>query len=318
MVSVIVPIYNNEKYLSRCVESIINQTYSDWELILVNDGSTDNCEKICQRFSEEDHRIKCVSKINEGVSVARNVGISISRGEYVSFIDSDDYVAQNYLEKLMCIQKKYNADFVAASFHYVDNDGIRDNPFFEVPVEYQEKQIDMKDYEFEKWYSFPGACGCLFSKKIIEQNQISFSNKYRNGEDMLFKIQYLTHSDKPVAISEPLYYYFENPKSVLHTVNVDVLVEAILAWEQAYYIVKKYSKCSSSIAKVLIQYCRKIKTDGLLYNMLSREQKKTINRVLSVAVNAAALDIKEKLAVKLVMYAPLIYRAFRKFSIIKE
>ncbi len=100
MISVIVPVYNVEKYLDKCLKSILLQDFSDFELILVDDGSTDNSGKICDDFALKDSRIKVVHKENAGPSVARNVGTSVSKGEYITFIDSDDYVDRDYLSIL--------------------------------------------------------------------------------------------------------------------------------------------------------------------------------------------------------------------------
>ena len=100
MISVIVPIYNVEKYLEKCIESILAQTYTDYELILVNDGSTDGCYEICQKFSKRDVRIKLINKPNGGLSSARNVGIDNSKGDYITFVDSDDYISKYMLQEL--------------------------------------------------------------------------------------------------------------------------------------------------------------------------------------------------------------------------
>ena len=110
MVSVIIPIYNVEKYLSECIESVINQTYSDLEIILVNDGSTDNCRDICERYKRKDSRIKLVHKNNGGLSSARNAGIDVANGDYYTFIDSDDYIMSDMIEQLVYAIQSANAD----------------------------------------------------------------------------------------------------------------------------------------------------------------------------------------------------------------
>ena len=103
MISVIVPIYNVEKYLIKCIESIINQTYKDLEIILVDDGSTDSSGKICDEFATKDNRIKVIHKKNGGLSSARNIGLDICKGNYISFIDSDDYIELDMYEKMIKI-----------------------------------------------------------------------------------------------------------------------------------------------------------------------------------------------------------------------
>lgn len=123
LISVIVPVYNVNKYIRKCVDSIIEQTYTNLEIILVDDGSTDGAEIICDEYSKNDKRIKVIHKPNGGLSEARNVGIDIANGKYISFIDSDDYVENNYIELLYKSIKKNDADISVSSYMQVYNDG---------------------------------------------------------------------------------------------------------------------------------------------------------------------------------------------------
>lgn len=113
LISVVVPIYNVEKYIEKCIDSIINQTYTNLEIILVDDGSPDKCGKICDEYAKRDKRIKVIHKENGGVSSARNIGLDNLNGEYVTFIDADDYISNNYCEELLNALKTENADCVA-------------------------------------------------------------------------------------------------------------------------------------------------------------------------------------------------------------
>ena len=115
MISVIVPIYNVERYLDECLNSIQNQSYKDIEVILVNDGSTDSSKTICERYCEEDSRFHLINQTNQGQSVARNVGVTASKGEYIAFVDSDDIIKTNYLEKLMQYMTE-EVDIVESNF----------------------------------------------------------------------------------------------------------------------------------------------------------------------------------------------------------
>lgn len=124
MISVIVPIYNVEKYLSKCIESILSQTYKDLEIILVNDGSIDNSGKVCEEYKKKDRRIKVIHKENGGLSDARNVGIEISKGEYIAFIDSDDWIDEEYIEVLYKLLIENNADISICSFTKVYNEDV--------------------------------------------------------------------------------------------------------------------------------------------------------------------------------------------------
>ncbi len=124
LISVIVPIYNVEKYLDRCVESIVNQTYMNLEIILVDDGSPDNCPKMCDEWAQKDTRIKVIHKENGGLSDARNAGMPFVTGEIVSFIDSDDWIELNMFEKMLSQMQKDNSDIVSCGVKWVEEDGV--------------------------------------------------------------------------------------------------------------------------------------------------------------------------------------------------
>ena len=124
LISIIVPIYKVEKYLSKCVESIVHQTYENLEIILVDDGSPDRCGKMCNEYAAKDSRIKVIHKINGGLSDARNVAIDIAKGEYITFVDSDDYVLPDYIESLYVNLKKYDADISVSLLKTVNEKGV--------------------------------------------------------------------------------------------------------------------------------------------------------------------------------------------------
>ena len=123
-ISVIVPIYNVEKYLKKCLDSIIYQSLKDIEIIMVDDGSTDSCSQICDYYSSLDERIKVVHKENQGLGLARNTGLDIAKGKYVTFIDSDDYISIDYLKKVYNVAEENKADVVYSGFANLNNDGI--------------------------------------------------------------------------------------------------------------------------------------------------------------------------------------------------
>jgi glycosyltransferase involved in cell wall biosynthesis len=125
LVSVIVPIYNVEIYLEKCINSIINQTYKNLEIILVDDGSPDNCGKICDEYVLKDKRIKVIHKPNGGLSDARNAGLDMAKGEYIGFVDSDDYIAEEMYKELVDIALKDGADIVACAQYILNNKGVR-------------------------------------------------------------------------------------------------------------------------------------------------------------------------------------------------
>ena len=128
LISVIIPVYNVEKYINRCVDSVIHQSYTNLEIILVDDGSPDNCPTICDNYSKQDSRIKVIHKKNGGLSDARNVGIEHSKGKYITFIDSDDYISNDYVEILYKLITKYNSKIaVADNYIFYEDGNIYDN-----------------------------------------------------------------------------------------------------------------------------------------------------------------------------------------------
>lgn len=124
-VTVVIPIYNVEKYLNRCIESVVGQTYKNLEIILVDDESPDNCPQICESWKDRDNRIKVVHKKNAGLGYARNTGIDCATGEYICFVDSDDYIATDMVEKTYKCAEQYNADIVLYGYNVVDSNGKR-------------------------------------------------------------------------------------------------------------------------------------------------------------------------------------------------
>lgn len=239
MISIIVPIYNVEKYLIKCIESILSQSYRDIEVILVDDGSLDNCPEICDEFKRKDSRVKVVHKQNAGLGYARNTGLDFATGEFVCFVDSDDYLKAEALETWVRYQEKYDADFVMASFEkvndqekqlfmikstknatvYASNRAIEENLFW--PMMGQESKV-LEDCTVNMcvWLN-------LYKREIIETNQIRFlSERDVLSEDICFNLQYLLCCERAVVIPEVLYAYRYNPTSLTGTYKGDEFSKA--------------------------------------------------------------------------------------------
>lgn len=204
LISVIVPVYNVEKYLCRCVDSILNQTYPYLEIILVDDGSTDNSVKICDEYAKKDSRIKVIHKRNGGVSSARNVGLQNVTGEFVTFVDSDDYLESTCLEKMHNGMIKSNVDLVVV--RWKNQDGIikignTDETFKEKMI--NQGQLPTIGLLTTVW-------GHLYRKKQLAD--ISFDEEIFYGEDNLFSVNYFfsRNGKKMLLINEPLYIYYED------------------------------------------------------------------------------------------------------------
>lgn len=187
-VSIIVPTYNGEKYIKKCVESIMNQTYSNIEIIIVNDGSTDSTKKIIEELKRKDNRIKLYSNKNKGVSFSRNFGIDKSTGEYIFFVDSDDHIKPNTIEIMMDIIKKYDCDVVRCNYMVEKEDGTIINNNIEDKYIYSkdDKEELIKQIVFGKIPSF--SCLLLIKKeKIIKK----FDESIPYMEDLIFVLELL-------------------------------------------------------------------------------------------------------------------------------
>lgn len=227
-VSIIVPIYNVEKYLHRCVDSLINQTLKDIEIILVDDESPDNCPKICDEYAQKDSRIKVIHKKNEGLGLTRNAGLEVATGEFVAFIDSDDWVDLTMYETLYTIAQTKQCDTVYCSLQYYYSPS-KILPFKEVETEcfFQGREtinsflLDMlaplPKYSSDVKYMV-SVCKAIYSRSIIEKYHLRFiSERKVASEDMIFHTQYLKFAEHIGFIPKYFYNYFQNQNSITHT-----------------------------------------------------------------------------------------------------
>lgn len=201
-VSIIMPIYNAEEYLEKSLDSIIGQTYKNIELILINDGSTDRSLEILKRYSNRDKRLVLVSIENSGPGFARNKGLDLARGDYISFVDADDWVREDAIETLMTRALKNNYDLVSSNhFRVGEKVEVSKNNY---------KTGELKDtYKtFKTSSSFGYVWGKLYKRTFIEENKIRFSEERKVFlEDTLFNLKALAYNPKYYVLNEPLYYY---------------------------------------------------------------------------------------------------------------
>ncbi len=204
-ISIIVPVYNCESYLAKCIDSILNQTFGNFELILINDGSTDNSANICALYQKVDYRIILLSQKNEGVSSARNHGIAVSKGEWLCFVDSDDYVESNYLEVLSCNGSLKNVDFSLCG--YTKDFSSNESKIYTFDNEYKTGEVSQIINQAEKNNIINSPVCKLFNSKIVKDNNITFDKNTNYGEDHLFVISYLSFvSGIMVSLKTPYHY----------------------------------------------------------------------------------------------------------------
>lgn len=205
-ISVIIPMYNVEKYLKECIDSVLNQSYKNIEVILVDDGSPDNSGKIADKYALKDKRVKSIHKENGGISDARNVGMEHMTGDYVMFIDSDDFLLPNALKVLENKLEKENADYVIANYINSDEDGtLWDNPVFR-REKYKEFKLNIKDY-FDSFFIMNSAVwNKMFDCKFIKELNLQFV-KGLPAEDAIFTTYCFIKSKKVYYIPDIVYSY---------------------------------------------------------------------------------------------------------------
>lgn len=210
LISVIIPMYNAEKYIEECIKKILNQTINNFEIVIVNDGSTDNSVEICNKYAELDNRIKVISISNSGVSNARNVGFRESIGDYILWIDADDMMKENMLELLYNNIENLKADISTCSVEKVDIFGNKENIYFSGQNTVFNQDDAIKSFCLSREIN-SGIWVKLFKRSLIEN--IKFDNKLKINEDRLFIFEALMQSKKIVYIDKPLYIYVKRENS---------------------------------------------------------------------------------------------------------
>ena len=216
--SIIVPIYNVEKYLSRCIESILNQTFKDFELILVNDGSTDNCKEICEKYKRMDSRIIVANKKNGGLSSARNLGIDVSKGDYIGFVDSDDFIDAHMYEILFNTINACDSDIVICDYYKVNEYDIK---------KYEKMKSNNKDIKVENINNIDAIERIITrdTKIVVAWNKIykrSLFDNLRYKEGVICEDEFLAHRifykcNKVSIINQKLYYYIQRKGSIINS-----------------------------------------------------------------------------------------------------
>ena len=228
VVSVIIPVYNTAPYLERCLSSIIRQSWKKLEIILVDDGSSDNSLSICRLYQKKDKRIKVLHQSNMGAGMARNAGIHAATGEYISFVDSDDYVSEKLIEKAVNFAKAEKADVVCFGIHRVNSQGDTYKTIIpnlgktlfideEICRDLLPEMIAPSPYTGKINFLFLSACTGLYSKKLLDELRWQFVSEREVVFEDCYSLLRLYDAAKRIAImEEALYYYCDNPSSLSH------------------------------------------------------------------------------------------------------
>jgi glycosyltransferase involved in cell wall biosynthesis len=310
LISIIVAAYNIAPYISRCIDSLINQTYENIEIIIVNDGSTDDTGEIIDFYAKKDRRIKTIHKKNTGVSDTRNKGIVVAAGEYIGFVDGDDVVDKHMYEFLYHNLVKYNADISHCGYRIVrDNyEDILIHGTGEVRTQNRNQGvIDLLKGGLVE----PSICNKLYKRNILEKAK--FDSNIAMLEDLLFNINVFDNSHKSIFIDKPMYSYTQRIGSACHTkINSKIINDPITVFE---LICDKYQNDSTIFpyakARLISAYINCFK--GLITT--EYEQKEGYMRLVIQKLkenkfhrkNNSVLSMKLKLMVLMIVYTPLFF-----------
>lgn len=307
LVSVIVPIYKVEKYIDRCIKSIVNQTYHNIEIILVDDGSPDNCPTICNNWEKKDSRIKVIHKLNGGLSDARNLGLNMANGAYISFVDSDDFVAPDFIETMITDIKNYNAQI--ACIGYLEFQDTKD-----IITETNENTITEYDHfnAIKELFSSDTFCNYAWNKLYLKElfNNITFPIG-KKMEDLGTTYLLMEKCERITYNTKKLYYYYQRNDSLLHRIDNQFYIDKFKLSVNRYIHLKNifgdFSENIEFITFVIFQCYPyiKINPDD---KKLAQDEMKYIWKI-----NKGKYSIKQKIKYLLFQYnTPLYCTLFKK------
>lgn len=248
-ISVIVPVYNAQESIGKCIDSILDQTFKNVEIILVNDGSSDNTLSICQQYAEKHSNIYLIDQVNQGVASARNQGLKVATGDVITFVDSDDYIANEMYEVMLSEMKRTDADVVEAGFYRQYKASCRT---FRFKKEFIEGQNNLVRHVLERKNTFDGSWNKLYRKRII--NDIRFQ-PLSYSEDFLFNFEVHKNAHRKLVLSDVFYYYVDNPGAAVSAPFNEKKLDILKAGEMIldFDIVKRNQHFESYVLLYLLR-----------------------------------------------------------------
>ncbi len=311
MISVIVPIYNVEDYLSKCIDSLINQTYSKLEIILVDDGSPDNCPKICDKYAEADNRIKVIHKPNGGLSDARNAGLDIATGEYIGFIDSDDYIDEHMYEDMLSAIENADADLCICGYDRVDDDGkIKSSAHYKNAFLTQEQAYEML---VQGNVYFIISCNKLYKREIFDNLRFEVG---RTHEDEFIIHHVYGECSKIVTLEKSYYNYLLRESSIVGSVKGNIkhfdAVDAYLDRMEYFHLTNEETFAARLLPITMNQYQKVKKTIGINSLDFKRRSKQTRNHLKSniKLIDYSCLSLADRVGVALFYANERVYIAW--------
>ena len=312
-ISIIVPVYNVEKYLENCIESILNQTFKDFELILVDDGSTDNSGKICDIYEKKDSRIKVIHKNNEGLSSARNTGLDIACGKYVGFVDSDDSIHPKMYEVLYNLIEKYKSDISCCNYKYtydISNQNHEELNLNEV-IEMSNIEAIEKLYDKDLGVRLVVAWNKLYHKHLFDNIRYKVG---RLHEDEFMAHRILYNSKKITYVDNELYYYLQREGSIMSKKSYKRKVDTLLSKSDRMRFCNKVglTSMSDNICKTyefeFFNLYKQLLNEGSENAEFLKEIRRDFILNLYILLRQKDIHIKEKISCLIFAISPKVYR----------
>lgn len=311
-ISIIVPVYKVEKYIEQCIDSILNQTFKDFELILVDDGSPDKCPEICDKYALKDERIKVIHKSNGGLSSARNAGIDIATGGYIGFVDSDDFIHNKMYETLYDYAIKHSADIAICNYKkFYSEENVTENidikPFIEIK-EYSNIEALHQLYS-ENSGVFVGPWQKIYKKKLFKDIKFEEGRVY---EDRLISHKLLYKSNKIIYIPQIFYFYRQRRGSIVNSPFKNKYSDLIYAYMDAMIYFRdididlKY-KAQEEYLYILFKYYDIVKQQSQNPNTELKIIRNDFKSVINLLFKSKSHSFKEKISWIMFIYTPFLY-----------
>lgn len=310
MVTVIIPVYNVEMYLPLCINSILKQTYQNLEIILIDDGSTDDSPGICDTYALKDNRIKVIHQQNQGAAVARNTGLENATGEYIVFVDSDDFINEKMIEKLYIALKQTDSDLSICNFKYTSENG---------------KEIDLKETDIKNEVLYTeeiidklfqnNNCGYIVIWNKMYKKDLWKQIRYPVGviyEDEAVIHHIFSKCKKVATISDELYYYRQVSGSIMHSERNEKNLDKYLALADRLMFLKS-AVSKENIRKLAYQYWYHYLDDYYYFSKRNRnsarlkQMKKTLLSVYPIMVQCGFFTVKDALSIMIFIFLPNVY-----------
>lgn len=310
MISVIIPVYNVETYVKECIESVIQQTYKDLEVIIIDDGSTDNSGKICDQYAELDRRIMVIHQKNQGVSAARNKGLDIAKGDYIVFVDSDDYIENDMIERLYKALLESSSDLVICNYKEIYEDIKVENekkgPLKnEILLSYEAIE---KLFESGSWY-YVVPWNKIYRKELW--NQIRFPKGYIHEDEAVIH-RIFERCNKIIILEDQLCYYRQHNNSIVHSNTMQKTDIYYALADRLKFLERTVSK--ASLRKLAYQFWYHFPHDFFLcyenkkYKVYKNRMKKALRKAFPVMRRVGFFTWKECMSVFLLLWNPFLYK----------